>query len=108
MVAVHQEHAGLLADQPKEGALEQVGLGEGRRRDRPDLVDAEVVADADMEVGALRRGRLQRAGVEVRMAALRAFRVGVALNCEDEGRAWRALRGKAALRSGGERSPAGL
>ena len=85
MVAVHQEDAGLLADQSQERPLEQVGLGQGRRGDRPDLVDAEVIADADMKVGALRRGRLQRAGVEVGMAALRAFRVGVALNCEDKG-----------------------
>ena len=79
VVAVHQEHAGLLAHEAEERALQQVGRRERLAGNRPRLIHAEVVADADVEIRPVGGRRLERARVELRVAALGALRMGVAL-----------------------------
>ena len=73
----------------------------------PERVDAEIVADANVEIRLAAGGGEQRAGIKARVAHLRAFRVGVALDGEGEGLP-AALRMKRAFRPGRESTFAGL
>ena len=95
VVAVHQEDLADGAHETEERTLQEVGDLAVGVVDRADAFDREVVADADMEIRLIGRGRDERAGVEVRVAGLRTFRMRVTLNREDEGRPGGLLRGEA-------------
>ena len=95
VVAVHQEDLADGAHETEERTLQEVRRLAVGLVDRADTFDREIVADADMEIGLVGRGRDERARIEVRVARLRALRMGVALDREDEGRARGALRGEA-------------
>ena len=94
MVTVHQEYLADGADESEEWSLEEVGSLAIRVVDGADAFDGKIVADADMEVGLIGGGGGEGARVEIRVACLRAFRVGVALDGEYECRAWGALGGE--------------
>ena len=108
VVAVHQEDLADRTHQTEERTLEEIGDLAVRVVDRADALDREIVADADMEIRAIGRGGREGAGVEIRVAGLRAFGMRIALDREDEGRAGRTLRGEAGFRALGEAAGAGL
>ena len=64
-----------LGDQPKEGPLEGVTLGNRVRIDRSERVHAEIVAHADIEIGIPGCRVEQRAGVQFRVVHQGTFRV---------------------------------
>ena len=69
MIAVHEEERGGLADQTQVRALKRVALSHARLVDEVggDLVDAEVVADRQVEIRVVRGGGLKGADVKIRL-----------------------------------------